>query len=95
MPSLVRFLLQHLVLGVATGWVVLAAFLALDVANLRTLIKGSNDGGLALVLLGVFFALTFGSAAMGLAVISDRKNGAPRDRPPLYRPMDDNDDRPL
>ncbi len=82
-PVLLRFLAIHLAIGVAAGWVVLAAFLYFDIANLRTLIVGSPDGVLALVLLAAFFALTFGSAGMGVAVMSpearERYNGDGRD----------------
>lgn len=69
-PLLLRFLAMHLAIGVVAGWVVLAAFLYFDIANLRTLMTGSPDGMLALTLLAAFFALTFGSAGMGVAVMS-------------------------
>lgn len=69
MPELLRFLLTHAVVGVAAGWSVLLALLATNVANLRTLIMTSSDGPLVIVMLAVFFALTFGSLGMGFGVM--------------------------
>ncbi|MCS6854801.1 MAG: hypothetical protein NZ523_08635 [Elioraea sp.] len=79
MPPLVRFILGHVVVGTAAGWLLLAALLALDVAGLRSLIFTSPDGVLAVGMLALFFAITFGSAASGAAIISlgrqDREGG--------------------
>ena len=78
---MLRFLLTHLVVGVCAGWLTLAAFVALDIANLRTLIFGSPDGVVALVMLAFFFALTFGSLGMGFGVMSQpRDDGDDDDR---------------
>ncbi len=83
MPPLVRFLLGHMAVGIVAGWVVLGAFLAFDIAQLRTLITTSPDGPLALILLAAFFALTFGSIGMGMAAMSpqDDRDGRARRRP--------------
>jgi hypothetical protein len=67
---LVRFLAGHLAVGIAAGWSVLAVLLWLDVAGLRSLIVGSGDGAIAIAMLATFFALTFGSLAMGTGVMS-------------------------
>ncbi len=70
MPPLVKFILGHIAVGIAAGWVLLGALLALDVAGLRGLIFHSPDGALAVAMLALFFAITFGSAASGAAIIS-------------------------
>jgi len=65
------FLLRHTLVGVGAGWLFVALLLALDIGGLRGLIlHGSRgDGIVALVLLIVFSAITFGSAAMGAAIM--------------------------
>lgn len=88
MPPLVRFILGHVVVGTAAGWTLLAALLALDVAGLRSLIANSPDGALAGGMLALFFAITFGSAASGAAIISlgrDDRGGGRRFRFALPR----------
>jgi len=66
-----RFLLRHTLVGIGAGWLFVALLLALDIAGLRSLmLHGSRtDGLVALVLLVVFSAITFGSAAMGAAIM--------------------------
>ena len=66
---LARFLAGHIAVGVAAGWTVLAGLLYFDIARLRTLTFDSPDGPLALVLLALFMAITFGSLAMGTGVM--------------------------
>ncbi len=79
MPPLVKFILGHVAVGIAAGWILLGAVLALDIAGLRALIANSPDGALAVGMLALFFAITFGSAASGAAIISlgrqDRDGG--------------------
>lgn len=91
MPPLVRFILGHVVVGTAAGWTLLAALLALDVAGLRSLIANSPDGALAVGMLALFFAITFGSAASGAAIISlgrHDQGGSGRFRFALSRPAE-------
>ncbi|MGO9544647.1 MAG: hypothetical protein ACLPPF_07620 [Rhodomicrobium sp.] len=68
-PRLVRFLLVNCAIGVIAGWVLLAAILATDTAHLRTLIWNSSSPEEPILLLAAGFAITFGSAAMGAAVM--------------------------
>ena len=68
-PPFLRWLFWHMVIGVAAGWTALAAILARDVWGVRTLIAGTSEGVIALVMLAIFFAITFGSAGMGFAVM--------------------------
>jgi hypothetical protein len=65
----VRFLLGHAAIGVGIGVLFVAAVLALDVAGLRGLMLRGGDGWLALALLSFGSAVTFGSAAMGAAIM--------------------------
>lgn len=74
---LVRFLLRHCAGGVFAGWVTLGGLIGTDVGGLRTLILASDLGVIAAIMLLIGFAVTFGSAAMGAAVM-----GLGRDDPP-------------
>jgi hypothetical protein len=67
-PRLVAFLAANCLMGVATGWTLLAALLWLDVARLGELLLRSEDRLLTLVLAGAGFGITFGSLAMGTAI---------------------------
>ena len=68
-PRLIRFLLVNCAIGVAGGWTLLAGLLVTNTGNLRTLILDSSSPALPIVLLATGFAITFGSAAMGAAVM--------------------------
>jgi tetrahydromethanopterin S-methyltransferase subunit E len=80
---LFRFLAIRAGVGIATGWAVLAAFIVLDVASLRTLMAQTGSTLPAMVLLAVFFAITFGSCAMGLGVMF--ATGEDKPQPPRGR----------
>lgn len=56
--------------GVLAGQIGVAALLALNVGALRTMILSSPQGWVAMVLLCAGFAITFGSAAIGAAVMA-------------------------
>lgn len=66
---LLRFLLHHCLIGIAAGWLLLAGLLLSDAMGLATLIFTSASWIEAMVLLSVFFAITFGSLAMGTGVM--------------------------
>jgi hypothetical protein len=83
LPAHVRFLLGHATIGILVGWLFAAALLALDVASLRTMMLRGGDGLLALGLLLFGTTITFGSAAMGAAIMG---LGAPPPQPPSGRP---------
>ena len=65
---------RHVVLpalaGSLAGLTATAGLLALDVGSLRTLILGSNQPMIAVALLASGFVVTFGSAAIGTAIMS-------------------------
>lgn len=69
LPKLLRFLAVHCAIGILVGWSLLAALIATDVGGLRGLIGNSSNPFVPLVLLAAGFGITFGSAAMGSAVM--------------------------
>jgi hypothetical protein len=69
LPYHVRFLLGHAAIGVTVGVLFVAALLSLDVAGLRGLMLRGADGALALAMLLFGSAVTFGSVAMGAAIM--------------------------
>jgi hypothetical protein len=80
-PEHVRFLLGHAAIGILVGWLFVAAVVALDIAGLRGLILRGSDGALALALLTFGVSVTFGSAAMGAAVMGLGASPRPPRRP--------------
>jgi hypothetical protein len=79
--DLLRFLARHLIVGIFLGETALAGLMLLDVGGLRTLIWNSSERGIALSMLMLFFALTFGSLAMGTGIASlVGKGGRDKDR---------------
>ena len=78
-PRLIRFLMVNCAIGIAGGWTLLAALLATDTGGIRTLIWNEASPEVPIILLAAGFAVTFGGAAMGAAVMA-------------MRPGDDSDD---
>lgn len=68
-PTLLRFLAVNCAIGVAAGWTFLAMLIWQDVAGLRRLIASSSAPEIPAIMLIVMFAITFGAAAMGTAVL--------------------------
>lgn len=71
-PRLVRFLLVNCAIGIAGGWTFLAVLIATNTAGLGSLIWASSSPALPIVMLAAGFAITFGSAAMGAAIMAMR-----------------------
>jgi hypothetical protein len=69
MPKLLKLLAINLAIGIFIALSFLAILLYTDMGGLGTLIWESDNPALALLLLGVGLCVTFGSAAMGAAVI--------------------------
>ena len=86
-PAHVRFLLGHAAIGIAAGWVLAAAVLALNIAHLRSMMLGGPDGLVALGLLLFATAVTFGSAAMGAAIMGLGRATPPQAGPPSGPPV--------
>jgi len=78
----IAFLLKHCLAGVLAGWLVVALLMITDVGRLGTLILAAEQPWLPLGMLLAAFAITFGSVAMGAAIMS---LGHP-ERPPRGRP---------
>ncbi len=68
-PPLIRFLAFHAALGVMIGFMLAGALIAFDVAGLGTLIAQAKNPITASILLCFGFAVTFGSAVMGGAIL--------------------------
>ncbi len=77
-PPLIRFLLQNALLGIAVGWMLLAALILGDAFGLGALLRASSSPLVALALLALGFAVTFGGAAMATAVFLIRREPPPR-----------------
>lgn len=87
MPVLVRFLVGHALVGFGLAILFVGTLTALDVFHLGALLRGSEDGLLALAVLTFAVGLTFGSVQMGFAVmLMSDDNEPPRGRrAPLTR----------
>jgi hypothetical protein len=68
--EIVRHMLAPALAGSLAGLVATAGLLALNVGSLRTLIAGAERGWIAVALLAAGFMITFGSAAIGAAIMS-------------------------
>lgn len=66
--ALLRFLGVQLVIGVAVGWAILALLIVLNVAGLQDLIFSAREGAVAIFMLMIVFAVTFGSLSIGTGV---------------------------
>lgn len=64
------FLGRHLAYGAAGGFVFGGLVMALDLGNLRTLMLSSESPLLAIAMLFFGLFVTFGSAGMGVGVMS-------------------------
>jgi hypothetical protein len=67
---LARLLVINLVIGAAITLLLVGGLLALNPARLRDLILADHSPGIALALLLMSFFITFGSAAMGTAIMA-------------------------
>lgn len=70
---LVRFMLGHMAVGIGAGAVFGGALIATNIAGLRTLLFNSPDGWLFAILFFMGLSVTFGSLAMGVAIMLDGK----------------------
>ena len=69
MSNLFKLLARNLVLGIIAGWISLATLIISNTGGLYDIIFVSNNPLLPLILLAFGFALTFGSLAMGAAIM--------------------------
>lgn len=69
-PKLLRFLSLHLAMGIAASVFISSALILVNVSNLKDLLVGAQQPFLAIFLLYAFNALTFGSVAMGIGIMT-------------------------
>lgn len=67
---LIRLLAVNLAIGAGIAMLMLGGLLVLNPGNLRGLIAADRNGAAALVLLAFGLVVTFGSVAMGTAVMT-------------------------
>lgn len=85
---LLRLLLINLATGIAVAVLLLGGLLALNPFGLRDLILADASPGAALALLLLGFVITFGSAAMGSAIMALGAEPPRDDRPGPLRPVE-------
>ncbi len=68
--EIVRFIVLPGLTGSLSGLVAVAGLLALDIGSLRTLVLGPSGGFVPVALLSAGFMITFGSAAIGAAIMA-------------------------
>lgn len=76
LPFLLRFLLLNAAIGSTVALIVVAGLIATDAVSLAGLIFADENPAVAIGLLTFGFVITFGSAAMGAAIM-----GLPYDTP--------------
>ena len=69
-PHLLRFLGLHMASGLAFGVVIASLMILSNLAGLKDLLVEAQEPFIAIFLLYAFNALTFGSVAMGIAVMT-------------------------
>ncbi|QKV18377.1 hypothetical protein [Oricola thermophila] len=69
MPKLVRFVLVNSFTGIAIGWLIAAAAVHFNVANLGELLDHTQHKVAAIVMLALTFGITFGFAYLATAVM--------------------------
>lgn len=79
---LLGLMAAHLGVGIVAGWGALGLLLWLDIGGLGGLIAADHSGWVALMMLMLFFAITFGSAAMGSAIFGLSRHAPEQDTPP-------------
>ncbi len=76
-----KLMIRACLRGIIIGWTLLALGLAVNVMSMRTIIFSSSDTVLAIFLLMVGFAITFGNASMGHAVMFMNRKANREDAP--------------
>jgi hypothetical protein len=69
-PEILQFIILPGLAGSLAGLVAVAGLLVLDVGSLGTLVLGRSGGVVPVALLSAGFVITFGSAAIGAAVMA-------------------------
>ena len=69
MTDHIAFILRHGLIGFALALVFVAMLLAFDVAGLWHLVTHTADGPIAVIMLVVFFTITFGAVQIGYQIM--------------------------
>ena len=68
-PDHIAFILRHGLIGFALALIFVAMLLAFDVAGLWHLVTHTADGPIAVIMLVVFFTITFGAVQIGYQIM--------------------------
>jgi hypothetical protein len=69
-PQLLRFLAAHMGFGIAVGIAFASLVVMTNTAGLNDLLTGDEHPYIAIAMLNIMCALTFGSLAMGIGVMT-------------------------
>lgn len=75
--SPLRLVMKHAIIGWFIGLSFVALMLAFDVAKIWTLASSNSAGVLAIGVMSVFFAITFGSVQVGIALTLEAERTDP------------------
>jgi hypothetical protein len=70
MPELFKLLARNCIMGIAAGWTTLALLILSNTAHIGDIVLASANPVLPIGVLAVGFAITFGSIAMGVAIMT-------------------------
>jgi hypothetical protein len=77
MPDLVRLYIRHVLIGFALGLTFTGLLLWLNIGNLRHLVRATEGGGIAVLMLVVFNTIVFAGAQFAIAVMGLAEKGEP------------------
>ncbi len=81
MPALVRLYIRHVAIGFALGLCFTGLLMWLNVGNLWHLVRATDEGWIAVIMLIVFNGIVFSGVQFGIAVMQladDGKDGGGR-----------------
>ena len=87
MPKLIRLYITSTLAGFALALTFVALLLALDVANLRHLVLGTQTGWLGGLLLVAFNGIVFAGVQFGIAIMRMADPGSDAARGGLHQPV--------
>jgi TRAP-type C4-dicarboxylate transport system permease small subunit len=87
MPKLIRLYVTSTLAGFALALAFVAMLLALDVANLRHLVLGTQTGWLGGLLLVVFNGIVFAGVQFGIAIMRMAEPGSDAPHGGLHQPV--------
>lgn len=89
MPDHIKLILRHASYGFLVAIAFVGGLLAFNVANLWHLVTHTSEGPIAVVMLIVFFGITFGSVQVGYKIMTMDDDDTPRGgKPDALRSFD-------